>query len=100
MIGRAAGGWCSDNDVLKPDIVKSVLWTFEAAPLATVEGVEAKIDKCYYGTNMWNWLNTMKNKDITHVRVTVSTESEFIRTQYRILPGKIKLISAGEIIVF
>ena len=88
VISRASGGWCSDNDVLKPEVVKSVTWSFGTPPFAFVDGKEAKIVKCFYGTTRDNWMNTIKTSGITHIRVVVNTVSQYIETQYRILPGK------------
>jgi hypothetical protein len=88
VISRAAGGWCSDDDILRPDVVRSVTWKFEKPPFAEVNGVAANIVGCFYGTTRNNWIRTIKNSGITHVRVTVSTESQYIETLYRIPQGE------------
>ena len=87
VVGRAAGGTCWDTDILKPGVVKSVIWTFGTPPFAVVDGAAAQIDQCAYGTNEKNWENTIRTKGITHVRVVVTPESQYIESQYRILPG-------------
>ena len=92
VISRAAGGFCdTDHKFLDPKVVKPVTWTFGTFPFALVDGTEAEVYQCLDGTTESNWITTMKESGITHIRVAVNEASPYFQTQYMISPGELQL---------